>query len=838
MQISSKISVLSIIISLVSSSLIGAAAYLISRQKLEQQLSSNFADRLSLINYKLESELNGLTVKSKAWSSHWVMTEIPSGDEELNLSAFITEIAKANQIVKDVYVVNLEKEIVAATKVAAYDWESTKINQVLKEFEFELVRTKEQALTKLSGKNKSFISLPVRDLTTESKPILGVLIININFEFLKALVASINNNKADLNKVNAYLAVNGKSIFSILESTDLTFEDIAQASKGKEGSFARYRVKDTSVVISQKNVATALPGFNSKVSMTLLQTESIAFESVNELTKLIASVAVLILIILLPIAIIFSRTLGRPIANLKNLVNEIIDSGDISRRTNITTKDETGSLSKAFNELLAKIEQHQSELKHYNLELENMVEERALQIRTILDNIRSGFLLIDKDNKVLEGFTKSCHDLFRKKVEPGRLLTDILELNERDAEQFNCFLNQVFDCFGPPEISLSHLPKRVKIGPKVLSLYGSLVRGSNSEIASVLFSIDDVSKLAEIEQRNIHNDTLINILSQKEFFIQFVSDTNEMILSAIQNVKNQQMVRNLLHTVKGNSASFGLKEVANTVHQVEELGYIGEKDIRKIEAIFFAFLNQNESFLQLDTNRKKISIQYEHWKILKEEIASSTSNIEKELLSWITIAEYKPIAQLVGPIDENIKKIATQLNKSVSVRVSGLDALVDERRYRKVFSSLVHIARNSIDHGIEVQEERGDKPKKGNITIDFKLDEKGLTFTFEDDGKGINTEKLKEKALANGLHSESEIGKLSDDEALQLIFASGLSTRDEVSLSSGRGAGMNAVKSEVEEAGGSIKVESELGKGTKFTFFFPNEPLVESREFLKQASSL
>ncbi len=135
----------------------------------------------------------------------------------------------------------------------------------------------------------------------------------------------------------------------------------------------------------------------------------------------------------------------------------------------------------------------------------------------------------------------------------------------------------------------------------------------------------------------------------------------------------------------------------------------------------------------------------------------------------------------------------------------------------------MHIIRNSVDHAGQTPEEReaAGKPEKNTITIMAMLDDDNLMFSIEDDGRGIPIDKIKSKILSQGMATEEEVEKLSDSEIFQYIFLPGFSTTTETTNLSGRGVGMDVVKTNIDKLGGTIEIESTPGAGSSIRFIIP-----------------
>jgi two-component system, chemotaxis family, sensor kinase CheA len=147
--------------------------------------------------------------------------------------------------------------------------------------------------------------------------------------------------------------------------------------------------------------------------------------------------------------------------------------------------------------------------------------------------------------------------------------------------------------------------------------------------------------------------------------------------------------------------------------------------------------------------------------------------------------------------------------------------LLHPEHYLKVFSSLVHVFRNAVDHGIEPPDERAwiEKDEAGQITLSFESMDEGYRLTIQDDGQGIDPESIRKKLAKT--HPQLNAAAQSDQDVIQNIFLPGFSSKEAIGEFSGRGVGMDAVREEVVKLGGNVKVYSEAGSGTKFVLEFP-----------------
>lgn len=181
------------------------------------------------------------------------------------------------------------------------------------------------------------------------------------------------------------------------------------------------------------------------------------------------------------------------------------------------------------------------------------------------------------------------------------------------------------------------------------------------------------------------------------------------------------------------------------------------------------------------------------------------------------------IERIFSPLPRLVRDLCADLGKQVNLRTSGSDVELDREMIEMIRDPLTHIIRNSIDHGIESPAARSlaGKPPSGKLNISARQSGNQILIEIADDGRGIDTEKLVARALAAKVRSATEIHALSERARLELIFAPGLSTADQVTAISGRGVGMDVVRSNIERIGGSIDLENNFGKGLRVILRVP-----------------
>ena len=211
---------------------------------------------------------------------------------------------------------------------------------------------------------------------------------------------------------------------------------------------------------------------------------------------------------------------------------------------------------------------------------------------------------------------------------------------------------------------------------------------------------------------------------------------------------------------------------------------------------------------------------------LVREFSSANNDFSKQVFdlqkSLMDIRRIE-ISTITSSITRLVRDTARSLNKEISLEVIGEDSVIDKSLLDDINTCMVHIVRNSCDHGIETPEERENAGKKrsGNITLTALNEDSSLILKVLDDGRGIDTEKIGATAVKNGMYSQSDIDVMSERQIMELVFQNGFSTAQEVSDISGRGVGMSSVLDNIKKSGGLIEINSELGKWTAISIKVP-----------------
>jgi two-component system chemotaxis sensor kinase CheA len=291
-----------------------------------------------------------------------------------------------------------------------------------------------------------------------------------------------------------------------------------------------------------------------------------------------------------------------------------------------------------------------------------------------------------------------------------------------------------------------------------------------------------------------------------------------------------------LHSLKGYAGVFALKPVQSATHHLEELiktaqmaGSITPEVMKELAEGLIILKEQHayadEMFNRIGESLRKrlLGVAFTQAEFLRLKEAADQGQIE-EIQKLTRVVEKIDSLKLVANWAEEAAKIGSSLGKEALVTIEGEGGLLPKRVFEDLDRVLVHLLRNSVDHGLEPTEEREEagKPAQGSIRVLVDVEDEQLQLEIQDDGRGINFEQLADLAACNDKLDQSLVEKyVGAGEAWRILFMPGFSTAAEVTEVSGRGIGLGAVKTVVDSLGGNIQVDSTLGQGTTFRVKIP-----------------
>ena len=317
------------------------------------------------------------------------------------------------------------------------------------------------------------------------------------------------------------------------------------------------------------------------------------------------------------------------------------------------------------------------------------------------------------------------------------------------------------------------------------------------EVHSALSRIDEIDRL-QISTASISESSLQKGVSEAPRTIQVEPTSNGVL---------EKTTRNIIKT----SEKVNEQTVRTSVERLDNLmNLVGEliTDRNRMNQLRTDFENKFRG----DEGVEQYSTTVTH-------IGRITDQLQTEVMR----IRMQPVSSVFNKFPRLVRDLARKANKEINLIIYGEETELDRSVIENISDPLIHLIRNSVDHGIENPKDRiaAGKSSAGSITLTARHEEGHIVIIVEDDGKGINVEAVKTKAVERGLLLQGEANVISKDAVIDLIFASGLSTAKTVTDISGRGVGMDIVRNNIEQLNGSILVDTWLNRGTQFQIILP-----------------
>lgn len=460
-------------------------------------------------------------------------------------------------------------------------------------------------------------------------------------------------------------------------------------------------------------------------------------------------------------------------------------------------------------------------------EMKRRVEEKT---GLIMGNVMVGILVVDATLIVQSGYSQHCHALLASSVVAGRRICDLLALSPRECDQFEACMAQAFEDVLPPEVSLGMLPERVRVGARVIGVTAMPIRSTGEEVDYVLFTLEDVTRLASLEAERAEGLAMIRAVRNRHAFAQFARESALRLASLLDGHFDEVAARREVHTIKGNAGLFELHDLARHASAVEERASLTRADLEGLATLLGATVRRFEEALGFSVVEEDASVSAVDQATLgvyEQCFARAAGDAERiELFgSLLRRLRMRTVRAIMGPVEDRVALLAGRLEKSVDCAVIGDGVLVHERKVAPILQALAHAVRNAVDHGIEAPDERVSlrKSPSGRLELRFEATPEGaLSLSLSDDGRGIDYAALARKAVARGLVTPVEADAMTPEELTDLVFVDGLSTAERATEVSGRGVGMSALREAARRVGGDARVLSQPGRGTTVAIVVPS----------------
>lgn len=463
---------------------------------------------------------------------------------------------------------------------------------------------------------------------------------------------------------------------------------------------------------------------------------------------------------------------------------------------------------------------------------------------------------IDTQNKIIEKFDFVLSILSKIKSEKSSILEVIEKLREililatdKRLELVISKTVNILTLFESKNILVDndcymvilqciHLSKRISLNEKDENLNNLNLLIQRLNVVEDMFVISEKKALMaenkQKEQTSIISSNEYDVLKKnlKTFDLEeikvlrvdtakvdnLIAQTGELLINGIKTREHLvELAKINTKLVNWNSVS---KKIINYLKYLEKRGFFNSEQDESAQA----FYRKAQTFF-ID-NADMINELNNDFNNLYNLISEDDNKFHQTALEIEAIAKgirVLPLATIFHSFPRMIRDIAKEKNKKIDLVVSGSDTTVDKKIIEEIKMPLIHILRNSVSHGIESPALRlqNNKPETGRIKLTAKQVENYVVIKISDDGYGINLEKVKSTALKKGMLSQEEIDGMTQEQLMKLLFVPGFSTEESVSDISGRGIGLDVVKSKITNLNGELSIDSELNKGCVVTIKLP-----------------
>ncbi|MCB0278641.1 MAG: hypothetical protein KDD94_04015, partial [Calditrichaeota bacterium] len=445
----------------------------------------------------------------------------------------------------------------------------------------------------------------------------------------------------------------------------------------------------------------------------------------------------------------------------------------------------------------------------------------------ILENVNEGLFLLNHEYEISEQHSRELEVIFDhgnlakfnfiKLMEKLITKKNLESLKKYLEVQFNKNIDEdVFKNLNPLESVEVHLDsKNAEFVSKYLKFSFSRVMDGDT-IFSLLVAVQDITKVVQLQQQLEESqkkqrqeiDQLLSILKvdpvELREYIESVESTLEKITKSFK--EDDQDYDELLadvfkkvHNLKGNAGFLDMKFFVDKFHNIEET----IKKLQEQESL------SGNDFLHILFEMNQIR----KYIVSMNQLIDRVLNMSKQINRSVSAEEKRDI--LVSGFSKRVNQLNSELGKKAKFIFENTNNLMIPDQYETAFKDIViHLINNSMVHGVESQEERKKNKKKPEALLKVEVNQANGTFGFKftDDGKGLNLEKIKNKAIESGRYEKADLDKMSDEELADLIFQDGISTAEKVDENAGRGQGMSIIKDIVKQVNGEVILSSKLGE--------------------------
>ncbi|MFZ5897054.1 MAG: HAMP domain-containing protein [Myxococcota bacterium] len=533
------------------------------------------------------------------------------------------------------------------------------------------------------------------------------------------------------------------------------------------------------------------------------------------------------------LAWLIARSLAQRVKRVAD-ASTAVAAGNLDQTLTVTgSNDEIGVLSHGFNAMLEQlrhlITHIRASAREEKARLERLVSERTAaldrknrDLQLVLDNVDQGFITVDRDAQVV-GEHSRIIDAWLGSLSAGQNLWDYLDRASPGVRlNFSLCWGEVVDGVMPLEVTLYQMPQRLDVKGRHLRLEYKPLLGDGEDFEKMLIILSDVTAQLERERSEQEERDVLNITSRllqdRAGFLEFFAETENLVKKICENKSDSVTLKRDLHTLKGNSAIYGLLRLSALCHELEndlETLTAGELECSALSEQWQRTSGKLKLILG-DGEQNSIAVATKDYNTVLDAVKRGvpSSSIRPLIEAW----RLEPLALRLARVGEQLTKTVERVGKGqAEVDVATPRIYLAREELAEFWSVFSHVIRNAAIHGLESPEERSDlgKPPIARFALSAGVESGRFYIELRDSGPGVDWERVRERAAEKGMPSATP----ADLE--RALFADGISTERDVNQNAGRGVGLSAVREVCLRQGGTISVASTRGVGAAFRFSWP-----------------
>lgn len=488
------------------------------------------------------------------------------------------------------------------------------------------------------------------------------------------------------------------------------------------------------------------------------------------------------------------------------------------------------------------------------VQAKNEALESEKNISNLLNNMRQSVFSVGTDGEIIPPVSEYSQEIFGTDIKAKTIYETLLKDLDSNSEVISQISFVLDICIGADlfqyNVLKDSLPNKIIVPDiekkeKILKITYSPILDKDEFVEKIMFVIEDVTELKKLEREALEKEEASAIKIQrlqeivsndKKDFRVFSRDVNLNLNSGDKSIESSNLdgLFRAVHTIKGTARIYNLTGLSAEVHVFESLiekfrsdSIVKDEswnDIKKIKLDLNKAVENyltlgreifgsdvDETFLATNSNSIEISKSIFLSSLDKlKEIAKN--NQDKKIFDIVKMLEFEEFKKSLLGLQEIVNKISLSLNKKITLEVLGDEVYLETKVISMLRDSMMHLVQNSCDHGIK---------KEGVVKIELKEKENDILLNLTDNGVGLDHFLIRERAVGKGMITKEEVEKLEIEDVLSLIMMPGFSTKEVATEYSGRGVGLDVVKTNIESLGGTIKITSTLGSGTSFDIKIP-----------------